>query len=86
MFLRGLVGVGADEFVAERGDGGGELFLHGALSGPADFVGGIAQVAVGDEENGFQFRDFRHGAEVMKIETLEKIGGGRTEILRSKRT
>jgi hypothetical protein len=32
------------------------------LGGPADFVGGLAQVAVGDEENGFQFRDFRHGS------------------------
>ena len=61
VFLRGLVGVGADEPVAELGDGGGEALLHGALGRPADFVGGVAQIAVGDEENGFQFRDFRHG-------------------------
>jgi hypothetical protein len=25
------------------------------LGGPADFVGGLAEVAIGDEENGFEF-------------------------------
>jgi hypothetical protein len=52
---RGFVGMGADEFVAEFGDGGGEGLLHRVLGGPADFVGGLAEVAVGDEEDGLGF-------------------------------
>ena len=51
----GLVGMGPDEPVAELGDGGGELLLHRDLAGPGFFVGGLAEVAVGDEENGLGF-------------------------------
>ena len=49
VLLGGFVGVGADEFKTELGDGGGEGLLHRVLRGPADFVGGWAEVAVGDE-------------------------------------
>ncbi len=67
-FLRGdeavfhvlLVAVRAHELVAEFGDGGREGFLHFLLGGPADGVGGVAKVAVGDERDGV-FRCFGHG-------------------------
>jgi hypothetical protein len=55
----GLVGMGADELVAELGDSGGELPLHRLLAGPGFFVGGLAQVTVGDEQDGF-LRGFFH--------------------------
>jgi hypothetical protein len=51
--------MGADELVAEPGDGGGELPLHRLLAGPGFFVGGLAQVTVGDEQDGF-LRGFFH--------------------------
>jgi hypothetical protein len=41
--------MGTDEFVAERGDDLGQMLFHGGLGGPAFFVGGLAEVAVGDE-------------------------------------
>jgi hypothetical protein len=47
--------VGADEFVTEPSHGGGERLLHRVLGGPADFVGGLAEIAVGDEKDGFHF-------------------------------
>ena len=43
----------ADEFAAEPGDAGGEARFHRGLRGPAFFVGGGAEVATGDEEDGF---------------------------------
>ena len=55
VFLGRLVGVGADEFVTKLSHGGGECLLHRVLGGPADFVGGLAEVAVGDEEDGFHW-------------------------------
>lgn len=60
-----LVGVGADELVAEGGDDLGELFFHGGLGRPALFVGGLAKVAVGDEIDGFlgEFFDGGHGVD-----------------------
>jgi hypothetical protein len=64
VFLGGFVGMRADELVAELGDGGGEGLLHRVLGGPADFVGGLTEVAVGDEENGFEFG---HGREVGSV-------------------
>jgi len=57
----GFVGVGADEFVAERGDCFGELFFHRRLERPGDLVSGLAQVAVGDEEDGFGGAVFHEG-------------------------
>ena len=51
-----VLGMGAEVVKIETLEKiGGELFLHRALGGPAHFVGGVAQVAVGDEENGFDF-------------------------------
>jgi hypothetical protein len=47
----GLVGMGADQFATEFGDGGRQGLLHGMLGGPADFVGGLAEIAAGDEED-----------------------------------
>ena len=43
--------MGAHELCAERGDDSGELLLHGVLGRPAHFIGGLAKVAVGDEQN-----------------------------------
>jgi len=62
VFHVGLVAVGADEFVAKVGDGGGEGLFHFLLGGPADGVGGVAEVAVGDQRDGF-FGGFGHGRE-----------------------
>ena len=80
VFLRGLVGMGADELVAEFRDGGGEGLLHRVLGGPADFVGGLAEVAVSDEQNGFEFGHGRKGG-VERVnawlENLVRQGPGR---------
>ena len=51
MLLVFLVGVGADELIALALDGGAEGVFHRGLGGPADLVGGEAEVAVGDEED-----------------------------------
>jgi hypothetical protein len=45
--------MGANEAVAKPGNGSGELSLHGLLGRPADLVGGLAQIAIGEEEDGF---------------------------------
>ena len=57
--LRGL-GLGFHFLQLGTGDGGGELLFHGGLAGPGFFVGGLAEVAIGDEQHGFLGRLF-HG-------------------------
>ena len=56
-----FVGMGANEFVAELGHGGSELLLHRLLEGPSVFVGGLAEITVGDELNGFNGSLFHEG-------------------------
>ena len=53
VLLLWLVGVGADEFVTESSQGGGERLLHRVLGGPANLVSGLSEVAVGDEQDSF---------------------------------
>lgn len=60
MLERGFVGMGADEFVAKGGNDFGELLFHFGLGRPTGFVGGLAEVAVGDEIDRL-FREFFHG-------------------------
>ena len=64
-----FVGMGADQLVAEHGHGGGELAFHRFLEGPGEFIGGGAQIAIGDEENGF-FGRFFHGG----LDNIGSIG------------
>ena len=61
VFQRRFVGMGADEPAAETGDGCGELLFHGRLGGPARFIGRRAQIAVGDEQDGFLRGGFHRG-------------------------
>lgn len=56
-----FVRMGADELVAELGHGGSKLLLHRLLEGPGVFVGGLAEVTVGDELNGFNGSLFHEG-------------------------
>jgi len=58
---RRLVGMGAHEFAAEGGDNLGELLLHRLLGGPAQLVGGLAQVSVADEQTVLDFFMERRG-------------------------
>ncbi len=54
VFAGGVARVGADQFIPEFGEGGREGLFHGQLRGPADFIGGLALVAIGDEEDFLQ--------------------------------
>lgn len=69
-----FVGMGADELVAELRNGGGERRFHGTLGWPADFVGGLAEVAVGDEENGFEFGHGESGGTIMRSNRVRGNG------------
>ncbi len=51
--LRLLEGMCAHELVPEVRHRGGELLFHRGLGRPAFLVGGEAQVAIGDEQDGF---------------------------------
>ena len=45
--------MGANKTVSKPGNGSGQLSFHGLLGRPADLVGGLTQIAIGDEEDGF---------------------------------
>ena len=46
-----VVGVGADQLIALLREGRGQLFFHIALRGPTHLIGGLAQIAAGDQKH-----------------------------------